>query len=555
MKNALLALALAAWCALPLAAAAQEAAALEHPAPVATPAAPPAAAEAEPSRRTVEISAHATLDATDEAAPGDVDTAADEDPDPDYDDDGPREIVSIGHDSRLERGQKAQAVVSIMGSSTSEGEVSDSVVSILGDSHVTGPVGDEVVAVLGNVYLDSRTGGDVVSVLGSVELGPNANVGGEVVTVGGTVVRAGTAVTRGGIQQVMTGSFDGFKWIRPWVKHCLLLGRPLALVPGIGWAWTLAFALLAFYVLLALAFRKPVDTCVKTFETQPGRSLLASLLALLLPPVVIIALAITVIGAVLIPFLAVALFFAALFGKAVMLALIGRIFTRHLGDGPLGHTAVAVLLGGVIVLGLYLIPFFGFILHNLLGLLGLGVVLYTIVLTVKAEQAAKKAPPAAADATMPPAFGVAPAAMASPGATAAAGQPTTLVDPATHARAGFLVRMGALAIDALLIGICVSLVDVFGETWILLLAVYGAAMWKLKGTTIGGIVCGLKVVRLDGREVDWATAIVRALGCFLSLAIAGLGFIWIAFDDEKQGWHDKIAGTVVLRMPKGVSLV
>jgi uncharacterized RDD family membrane protein YckC len=309
-----------------------------------------------------------------------------------------------------------------------------------------------------------------------------------------------------------------------------------------------------------------MDACVKTFETQPGRSLLASLLALLLPPVVIIALAITVIGAVLIPFLAVALFFAALFGKAVMLALIGRIFTRHLGDGALGHTAVAVLIGGFIVLGLYLIPFFGFLFQNLLGLLGLGVVLYTILLAVKAEQAAKKAPPATpppasafgsgAGAASAPAFASAADSSASAGtATDPAAQAPASVDPTAYARAGFMVRMGALAIDALLIGICVSLIDVFGQAWILMLAVYGAVMWKLKGTTIGGIVCGLKVVRLDGRELDWATAIVRALGCFLSLAIAGLGFIWIAFDDERQGWHDKIAGTVVLRMPKGVSLV
>jgi len=72
---------------------------------------------------------------------------------------------------------------------------------------------------------------------------------------------------------------------------------------------------------------------------------------------------------------------------------------------------------------------------------------------------------------------------------------------------------------------------------------------------IGGIVFGLQVVRADGRPVDWSTAIVRALGCFLSLVVVGLGFIWIAFDDQRQGWHDKIAGTVVVRVPKGVSLL
>jgi uncharacterized RDD family membrane protein YckC len=38
------------------------------------------------------------------------------------------------------------------------------------------------------------------------------------------------------------------------------------------------------------------------------------------------------------------------------------------------------------------------------------------------------------------------------------------------------------------------------------------------------------------------------------LAVAGLGFIWIVFDDAKQAWHDKIAGTVVVRVPKGVPL-
>jgi uncharacterized RDD family membrane protein YckC len=65
----------------------------------------------------------------------------------------------------------------------------------------------------------------------------------------------------------------------------------------------------------------------------------------------------------------------------------------------------------------------------------------------------------------------------------------------------------------------------------------------------------LRVVRLDGRDIDWSTAIVRALGCFLSLAAVGLGFIWIALDPERQAWHDKIAGTVVVRTPRAGSLV
>jgi uncharacterized RDD family membrane protein YckC len=88
---------------------------------------------------------------------------------------------------------------------------------------------------------------------------------------------------------------------------------------------------------------------------------------------------------------------------------------------------------------------------------------------------------------------------------------------------------------------------------LLLLATYGAIMWKLKGATIGGIVCNHRVVRVDGKPIDWATAIVRALGCFVSLSVAGLGFIWIAVDENRQAWHDKIAGTVVVRLPSGLS--
>ena len=86
-------------------------------------------------------------------------------------------------------------------------------------------------------------------------------------------------------------------------------------------------------------------------------------------------------------------------------------------------------------------------------------------------------------------------------------------------------------------------------------AAYCAAMWATKGTTIGGIICSLKVVRLDDRPLDWGVAVVRTLGGFLSLFVAGLGFIWVAFDDEKQSWHDKIAGTTIVRVPKGTALL
>jgi uncharacterized RDD family membrane protein YckC len=115
--------------------------------------------------------------------------------------------------------------------------------------------------------------------------------------------------------------------------------------------------------------------------------------------------------------------------------------------------------------------------------------------------------------------------------------------------------MVALLIDFLLIAFMTMGGLGHPQIILLVLAIYGAVLWKHKGATVGGIIFGLKVLRLDDRPVDWGTAWVRAFSCFFSLIVVGFGFIWIAFDREKQAWHDKIAGTVVVRAPKGVSLV
>jgi uncharacterized RDD family membrane protein YckC len=111
-------------------------------------------------------------------------------------------------------------------------------------------------------------------------------------------------------------------------------------------------------------------------------------------------------------------------------------------------------------------------------------------------------------------------------------------------------------LDTLLVAVSVNLLpDYFQPNFLLAFAAYCVVLWALKGTTIGGIVCSLKVVRLNDQPVDWPTALVRALGGFLSLFAAGIGFIWVHFDDQRQSWHDKIAGTTVVHVPRGVSLV
>jgi uncharacterized RDD family membrane protein YckC len=483
-------------------------------------------------------------------------------------------LVSIGHNSSLATGQHATAVVSVLGNSTSAGEVDEAVVSVLGNTHVTGPVGENAVAVLGNTYVDSHVGENVVAVLGNVELGPHADVGGNVVAVGGELVRDPAAVIHGEVQHVaLFGHMGGFDWLQSWVHHCLLYGRPLAIAPGLGWAWGVALSFLALYLLIALLFPHGINRCVQTMEAQPGRTALAALFTFICKPIVFLVLLITVIGSILIPFLAFALFIAGLFGKAVALAWIGRRVLPAQQSGQEHRPVVAVLVGGAIALVLYVVPILGFIAYKALDVLGLGIVVYTLILAMRAARAARAPaaappPPAAAAASAgaapaaqasgesPAAAPAAPAAPTAPAAPAAAAAPAISIERAN--RAGFWIRTAALLLDLILVAVILAILGFshhHDEHLILILAAYGAVMWKLRGTTIGGAVCGLRVVRLDGRAIDWPTAVARALGCFLSLVVAGLGFIWVVFDPERQSWHDKIAGTVVVHVPRGTPLV
>ena len=66
------------------------------------------------------------------------------------------------------------------------------------------------------------------------------------------------------------------------------------------------------------------------------------------------------------------------------------------------------------------------------------------------------------------------------------------------------------------------------------------------GRTPGKMLLGLQVVSTDGLPISFGTAFLRSVGYLVSSAVFCLGYIWIGFDKKKQGWHDKIAGTVVI---------
>jgi uncharacterized RDD family membrane protein YckC len=130
---------------------------------------------------------------------------------------------------------------------------------------------------------------------------------------------------------------------------------------------------------------------------------------------------------------------------------------------------------------------------------------------------------------------------------------------------GFWIRLIAFIIDAVALGILTAaLAPIFGAGTViptnggvdyaanalstLFGLVYFVGLWAWRGQTLGMMVFNLRIVNAsDGTSVDVIRALLRYVGLIISFAVIFIGVIWVAFDGRKQGWHDKMASTVVVR--------
>jgi len=88
-----------------------------------------------------------------------------------------------------------------------------------------------------------------------------------------------------------------------------------------------------------------------------------------------------------------------------------------------------------------------------------------------------------------------------------------------------------------------------GIATFLFLLLYFPYFWQRSGQTPG---MSLMVVRdRDGGPITWGPAILRLIGYYVSALVFYIGYIWIFIDKRKRGWHDLIAGTVVIKAEKG----
>src|SRR4030088_2411621 len=136
---------------------------------------------------------------------------------------------------------------------------------------------------------------------------------------------------------------------------------------------------------------------------------------------------------------------------------------------------------------------------------------------------------------------------------------TTMPAISTAEKAGWWTRALAILIDAIGIGIIAAAVSgvLLGDTTgtryqglsTLFQAAYFTYFWSAagKGQTLGSRALNIRVVKTDGSYLDYVGAFLRYIGFVVSCVVLLIGVIWAAFDAQKQGWHDKIAGTYVVR--------
>lgn len=439
----------------------------------------------------------------------------------------------------------------------------------------------EAAVIYGTATIEGRVDRDVVVVFGTVRLASTAIIGGSLVLVGGNAVVAPGAVVHEDLV-VVGGAFDAppefspgghhivigpaalggkLEAIVPWITRGLMWGRPI--VPDLPWVWRVAGTIFLVYLMLSLVFHRPVAASAETLAAKPMTAFVVGLLVLLLMGPVCLLLAVSVVGLAVVPFVICAIFVAALIGRIGVARWIGMSAVPQESPESRVQSLRSFVIGSAVITVAYMVPVLGFAAWTMVGVLGLGGATLAFITAYRKENPAKvrvpkpvpPSPPSSLpadpyDAAPPPAMDDGPAMAVDHPLLATA--PEAVSGLATFPHAAFVDRAAAFILDVILVVIAQEVLDLTrrDSAVFLLLLAYHVGFWTWKGTTVGGIICQLRVVRIDGAPLRFVDALVRGLSSIFSLAVLGLGCLWILKDPERQAWHDKIAGTYVIKVPR-----
>ncbi len=464
-----------------------------------------------------------------------------------------------------------------------QGDIAREVVVIAGDATIDGTVDRDVLVVLGKVQLSNTAvvHGSMIVVGGTATIVEGAQVGEDLFVLGGY---EGAAAFAPGGQHIVIGTSGlgaRLRGLVPWLIRGLLLMRPI--VPDLWWVWVVAGVFFVINLLLNVLFDGPVRSSTVTLRATPLSAFLTGILVMLLAGPVCVLLAISVIGIAVIPFVICALLVAAVLGKIAFARWIGMSIVHQDDPADRLESLRSFAIGSAIICLAYMIPLVGFVTWAMAGVFGLGAATLAFGSAYRREHPKKPKPPKPAPVVTEAPVAEVPIVEAPPAAAPLRSESLREADvpPAMdHAteggsyafagaaeqsiggllampRAAFLDRLAAFLLDFILVVIVAQALDLdrgfdgpLGRLGLLLAIAYHVGFWTWKGTTLGGIICNLRVVRTDGQPLQFAEALVRGLTGIFSLAVAGIGFLWILRDPERQAWHDRVAGTYVVKVPR-----
>jgi uncharacterized RDD family membrane protein YckC len=349
---------------------------------------------------------------------------------------------------------------------------------------------------------------------------------------------------------------------------------------------------LAFFIGLVMnhLFNRQVGSSAEVLGRRPISAFFMGLLVLLLSGPILAIIAASIIGLAVVPFAIAALIVVGVIGRISVARAIGASVMSVDDPDSRFQSGRSFVLGSGLITVAYMIPVLGLITWALVGVFGLGAATMSFAGTLRRERPVPppKAPVEPPVVTPPtpntpfpsapaPAF-TSPVAMAAENMVSEGAPPPSPPSPPSppfsgiprpplasgasdlslYPRASFFDRLAAFALDVVFIAIANAFLRFPGqrdEGWFLFLVlVYTIGFTAWKGTTLGGIICNLRVVRIDGGDLRFIEAVVRGLSSIFSIAALGIGCLWMLNDAERQMWHDKIAGTIVVKVPRELGL-
>lgn len=437
-----------------------------------------------------------------------------------------REIVIASQDFTLEEGEQANQVVVLNGLAT-----------------IRGTVRETLVVIDGRLKMDGVVKGDVVLIGSRGTVGAAGRVDQNVVLVASDLkVQRGAKIAHKPVDLWPKQGLPTFHRFIEWVTDGLLRLRPLP--PRHGWAWKLVLMNLALLVAINGLLPRSVSACQESLRLRPLGSFFGGLLVLTLGSLVLLLLVVSVVGLSIAPFLITAILAGVVFGKAALYRTAGEGIAKWVGWAWLGRPSAALVAGALLCCGAYTVPVVGGVLWLALTPLGIGAALLAASESLRREKVAAVVSQTLA-APVPVAGVVPPPPLPS----------LSALDLMALPRAGFWRRFLALLLDFILLLFVCGLqkhpsVPVMALVW----WGYQVGMCYWRGGTIGGIILNLRLIRVDGRPLTWPVLLVRSVSSVFSGLFLFLGFFWAGWTRERQTWHDQIAGTVFVRLPKNVPL-